>query len=124
MMRGAMLMSTTIRRAAAVLLLLAPLLTAAQAGRAPAAGCAACAGSPCCRRPGVGDRAGGPCRMERDCCGGAAAPAATPLRNEALTSAREDLAAPGPTHGLAVMPIFRVRLLPPEPPEHPPRQTA
>jgi hypothetical protein len=125
MMSATMLMGPTIRRLAALLLLLAPLVTvAAQARRASVGGCAGCAGASCCRKPGGGSRAGGPCRLVRGCCGGPIAPAAPPLRDEAVVATRDGFAAPVESRGSAFVPIFRVRLLPPEPPERPPRATA
>jgi hypothetical protein len=126
MMRATMRMGPTIRRLAAVLLLLAPLFTVvAQARQGSVGGCAACAGMSCCRKPGAGQRAGGPCRLERGCCGGSTAPAAaSPVRDEALAPASDRLAEPGAVPGSAVVAIFRVRLLPPDPPERPPEATA
>ena len=126
MMSAIMPLGKTIRRLAAVLLLLAPLLTvAAQARQASAGGCAGCAGMSCCRKPAGGSRAGGPCRLERGCCGGTTAPAvAAPLGDEAIAAAGDRLAEPVDAPGSAVVPIFRVRLLPPEPPERPPEATA
>jgi len=118
-----MSVSVSVRRAVALVLLILPLVAAVAQARQPAPTSAGCARS-CCCRPGRAGGPGGPCRMERSCGGGPAAPAPMAPRDPALAPACDRIPAPGTRWTLVAVTIFVVRHLPSDPPDQPPEPIA